>query len=166
MMSGLEVLGAVAAGVGLAQTCVDSARRISACYWDTKVSETILNECEVIIKEVEAKLFHMIPDNRAAAQELQTTLNTIRSQIEKQKKRKRLSKWLGKVGLTVYSLEYKETMVRALHTYQTRTILVGTGAIEEIRKRVGSGGIPEDVNRLLLPVVQNLVNPEPHRLMH
>jgi hypothetical protein len=56
--------------------------------------------------------------------------------------------------LTVYSWEFKETMATHLSDSDE------TGPIEEIRKRMGSGVPPEDVYRLLIPVVQNLVNPE------
>jgi len=156
-MSGLEVLGAIAAGVGLAQLCVDAARRISASCSDSKVSETIRKECEAIVNEVDRHMLLMMSESRAAAQDLRNTLEEIRSRIEKEQKKKRL-KWSGKLRLSISSQEHKETMLLALHQYQTCVAISGNAAVEDIRKRVSPNGISKDMHRMMIPMIENLVN--------
>ena len=156
-MSGVEILGAVAAGLALAQLCLASARRLSASYSDSRVSETIRTECSTIIKEVDDQLIHMMPGNRPAAQDLRKSLASIVNLIEKRDKRKWVLKWSAKLGFRVYNLDYKDDMIRALQQYQTRTAVIGNAAVEEIRSRVAPVGIPEDMNRLLIPIIESLV---------
>ena len=86
-------------------------------------------------------------------------MESIQNGIEKRKLRKN-HLWIKKLAtkLRLYSADDKDVMLTALQRYQIRASISGNVIIDEIRTRCGATGIPEDVNKLLQPIIKNLVS--------
>jgi hypothetical protein len=154
-MSGLEILGAVASAVQLGVLCVSATNRLCAMCSDHKLAEAIHAECVSLIAEIDKRMLTFTSDNRILAQDLRQRLFNIQKRIERRRERVWIIKLSSKLRLK--GVSDKDEVLFALHVYQTRVSLSGTAAMEDIQSRVGAAGIPKDVERLLAPIISNLV---------
>lgn len=152
-MTGLEVLGAVASSIQLGMLCLSAANRLCAILSDQKLSQAIHAECISLTTEIDNRLRTLNSDNKIPAEQLRQHLKTIQMRIERRKKRTWTIKWINQLRLS--GVSDKEAILFALQTYQTRTSLSGTATMEEIQKRLGPDGIPQE---LLTPIIRNLVS--------
>jgi hypothetical protein len=153
-MLGLDILGALSAGVQLAGLCLDAARRLCAYPSDKKLGDFIQTECYKMTEEIDDRILDLSVNDRLAAQAMRQCLVEIGERIERRKQHKWLLKWSEKLRLC--GQENKEAMLLALQQYQTRATMSGVATIEEIKNRVGE--LPKDMSYLLDPIVQDLVN--------
>jgi hypothetical protein len=156
-MSGLEILGALAAGVQLAGLCLDIMNRLHACSSDKRLSEFVQMECVGMINEIDECVLKLSANHRCAALEMQKYLSEICERIERRKQRKWLLRWSEKLRFN--GMEDKDAMILVLQQYQTRATISGAVTIEEIKNRVDE--IPNSMRGLLDSVVVELVNAYP-----
>lgn len=123
-MSGLEILGAVAASVELTTLCVTIGKRLQQIKLDISqdLPTEIIRECDILISAINEQILQLATDHDhlPAVHQLAERLQKVKQKVETRSRRKYL---LRAVALLVgYEGEYRE-MMDALGRYQAASML-------------------------------------------
>ena len=129
-MSGLEVLGAVAASVQLAGSCYKIATRLLQQRSEAVLTDEIQEDCKTLLTNINEHMLKLSPENRQAAQVLADRLRKIRHQINVRKQKRGFVKMC--YIITGQSLSHKEQMLSALQQYQVSAVLTGNEVINQV----------------------------------
>jgi len=150
----MDILGAVSAGVALAQLCYDFQQRLRQLPADTRLLKTLVKECDDLAKQINSQVLLLPAEVRSAAQMLSDRVSEIAKEINQLRNRSFLIKLTSILQLR--GKEYKEKLTNLLTDFQVQAVLAANQVLQEIRGRVGQDGIPADIQRKLEPLVGSL----------
>jgi len=96
----MEILGAVAASIQLAQLCYESQRRLREIPGDRRLVTLIKRECETLRTAIDDQRNHLTPEGYEASLHLADGINDILASIQRSKRRTLIAR-------LVSSLDYK-----------------------------------------------------------
>lgn len=144
-MSGLEILGAVAASLQLVDTCSNFGKILLQLPLDAKLADKVETHCKCLLRCISDSLVDQSSEYRQPAQALAEELQAIRSAI---KRRKRL-KTIGFGG------EYRQRLLSAMRNYNCAVTIAGTAAVQKLLN--GQLTLSEEMRTILekLSVLRN-----------
>jgi len=151
-MSGLEVLGAVAASVQLAGNCCTIGKRLLQQRSESVVADEIHERCKTLLSEINEHMTKLSPTGREAAQELAACLQRIKHKIYLHKQGNGFVKMFQVV--TGKTFVYREQMMMALYRYQVSAVLDGNEMMGQLL--AGQTTISDQLNEIAMPLMEAL----------
>jgi len=152
----MEVLGAVAASVQLAQLCYQTQQRLRQLSPDRELIGIIKAECERMEMTVEAQRDNLTPEGREASIHLGKGLKDILASIRKLERRTGFARLVGRLELQ--GPGFKNRLDIVLLEYQSMIAIATDAAVKSIRDRVGPEGLPAEVEQQIIPVQSALAS--------
>ena len=151
-MSGLEVLGAVAASVQLAGNCCTIGKRLLQQRSESLVADEIYERCKTLLSEINEHMTKLSPTGRQAAQELAACLQRIKHKVHLHKQRNGWAKMFQVV--TGKTFVYREQMMLALYRYQVSAVLDGNEMMGQLL--AGQTSMSGKLNEMAMPLMEAL----------
>ena len=137
-MSGLEILGAVAASLQLVDVCLAVAQHLRNLPADGKMTDNIAFNCHRLLECISASLVSSRPESYRPARDIAEELQAIRAAIE-QRKRKRL---LPNVDS---GKEYQRRLLMALNSYHCAITFVSHAMHRKLL--INQGGLSRQLDQ-------------------
>lgn len=151
-MSGLEIVGAVAASLQLAGVCVKVSSRLLGIRGDEELLATIHADCILLLAEINQLMLELSPECRPAAHLLADRIHGVRNNIER--KRKYTGFFKAIIIGTGNGLEYRDKLMFAMEQYQTKAAMLGNATLQMILK--GQSNLPDQMDSIVRPVIHSL----------
>jgi len=146
----MDILGAVAASIQLAQLCYQSQQRLRQIPLDRHLVKFVKDECETLRMTIEERKNDLTPEGYEASIHLSQGINDILTSIQKLERQTGIAKLVARLELQAPSL--KQRLDILLLEYQSIITIATDAAIKSIQDRVGPQGITADVEGMIQPV--------------
>jgi hypothetical protein len=152
----MDVLGAIAASLQLAQACYQVQQRLRQIPQDQRLIQFIKKECEAIRITVDSRQNDLTPEGYQASIHLRESINEILVSIQKYERRTGIAKLAARLELLGPS--FKQRLEIVLLEYQSIVTIATDAAIKTIRNRVGPQGITAEVEEMIQPVQSGIAD--------
>jgi len=152
-MSGLEILGAVAASLQLADLCVQIGTRLcQLCLFRLRPHYRDLWRLRSPPSEINRSMLDLSPRSRSAVQQLAAHVQIIRYKIERHRKIKAVFKLI--IAFPRTGMEHRKQLMFAMEKYQTSATLIGHTTLTEILD--GQKDLAQQLKRVVDPIKEML----------
>ena len=124
----MEILGAVAASIQLAQVCYQSQQRLRQIPQDRHLIKFIKHECETLRMTIEERRNDLTPEGYEASIHLAESINDILTSIQKLERRTGIGKLIARLELLDAS--FKKRLDIMLLEYQSIVTIATDAAIK------------------------------------